>query len=134
MANAQRYRWTNLTEDRPMDRIARRRIIGANMMISRVELAEGFAVDTHAHDNEQFACVLAGEIEFGLIDDDGTPRTVVCTAGDVLHIPSNVPHSARALQDTIILDLFSPPSETTGVDRARSECTTEAAENTEAMS
>jgi quercetin dioxygenase-like cupin family protein len=28
--------------------------------------------------------------------------------GDVLHIPSNVPHRAVALEDTLDLDIFSP--------------------------
>ncbi len=106
--------WSELDEDQPMAKITRRRIIGEKMMISRVQLSRGFEVPSHSHDNEQIAVVLEGEIEFGLGDDEA--ETVTLTAGQVLHIPSNVPHSARALQDTLILDLFSPPSETTGVD------------------
>jgi quercetin dioxygenase-like cupin family protein len=30
-------------------------------------------------------------------------------AGEVLHLPSNVPHAARALEDTLDLDIFCPP-------------------------
>ena len=112
--SARVYTWSELAEDQPMAKIARRRIIGEKMMVSRVELKKGFAVPSHSHDNEQFAVVLDGAIEFGLGDDEA--ETVTLTAGQVLHIPSNVPHSAKALQDTLILDLFSPPSETTGVD------------------
>ena len=44
-------------------------------------------------------------------------REVVVAGGEVLHLPSELPHSCRALEDTLILDLFSPPSATTGVDR-----------------
>ena len=29
-------------------------------------------------------------------------------AGEVLHIPSNVPHKAIALEDTVDLDVFTP--------------------------
>jgi quercetin dioxygenase-like cupin family protein len=29
----------------------------------------------------------------------------------VLHIPSNVPHKAQALDDTLDVDVFSPPRE-----------------------
>jgi quercetin dioxygenase-like cupin family protein len=52
---------------------------------------------------------------------EGTPdhRTVEVNSGEVLHLPSNVPHSCRALEDTEILDLFSPISERTGVDTTR---------------
>ena len=29
-------------------------------------------------------------------------------AGEVLHIPSNLPHKAEALEDTVDLDVFTP--------------------------
>lgn len=114
---AQLYRWDDLPVDHPMERIARRRIIGARMMISEVNLERGFVVPTHAHDNEQFACVMSGSLRF-TIGDEGSGHEVVARAGDVMHLPSNVPHAAEALEDTRVLDLFAPPSETTGVDQA----------------
>ena len=36
---------------------------------------------------------------------------VVVRAGEVLHIPSNLPHKAEALEDTLDVDVFSPPRE-----------------------
>jgi len=35
-------------------------------------------------------------------------REVTVHAGEVLFIPSNVPHRAIALEDTLDLDVFSP--------------------------
>ena len=35
-------------------------------------------------------------------------REVTVHAGEVLHIPSYVPHEAVALEDTVDLDIFSP--------------------------
>jgi len=115
---ARAHRWADLPIDHPMPLIARRRIVGQQLMISRVELTKGFVVPTHQHTNEQFAVVLSGRIRFG-IGAEGAPdrRELTLGAGEVLEIPSNVPHSAHALEDTLILDLFSPPSEKTGVDR-----------------
>lgn len=115
---AQRYRWGELTEDAPMAKLARRRIIGENLMISQVRLERGCHVPTHAHENEQFAMIMSGALRFG-IGADGSPERheVVVKAGEVMHLPSNVPHSADALEDTLVLDLFSPPSATTGIDR-----------------
>ena len=101
-----------LPVDRPMDLIERRRIVGERVMLSHVRLAKGFKVDSHHHENEQLAIVVSGKIVFGL----GDGSSVTLTAGQVLEIPSNEPHSAEALEDTLILDVFSPPSETTGVD------------------
>ena len=34
---------------------------------------------------------------------------VTVRAGEVLHIPSNVPHEALALEDTLDVDIFNPP-------------------------
>lgn len=115
---AKHHRWTELPADRPMELLERRRIIGQQAMLSRVMLQKGCLVPTHAHANEQFACILSGALKFG-IGAEGSPerREVVVRAGEVMVLPSNVPHSAEALEDTLVLDVFSPPSEKTGIDR-----------------
>lgn len=119
MPDARRYSWSELPTDAPMVNIERQRIIGEQMMLSRVRLAKGFFVPSHQHTNEQFAVVLSGHMRFGLgAEGSPTHREVEVRGGEVLYLPANVPHSAAALEDTIILDLFSPPSEKTGVDRA----------------
>jgi mannose-6-phosphate isomerase-like protein (cupin superfamily) len=38
-------------------------------------------------------------------------KEIVVHAGEVLCIPSNMPHEAWALEDTIDLDVFDPPRE-----------------------
>jgi quercetin dioxygenase-like cupin family protein len=58
----------------------------------------------HSHDNEQITYVLEGALKFHIQD-----REVVVRAGEVLVIPSQMPHSAEALEDTVDLDIFSPP-------------------------
>lgn len=110
--------WSDLTQDHPMAKIARRRIVGQKMMVSQVRLSQGFDLASHQHENEQFVVVLAGRCLFGL----GTPgtaehRTVEVMGGQALVLPPNVPHSCLALEETDILDLFSPVSATTGVDQ-----------------
>ena len=111
------YTWSELAADQPMPLIDRQRIIGEQMMISRVVLHKGFRVATHSHANEQFAIVLSGRVTFG-IGAEGSPERyeTTLTGGQVIHLPANVPHSAAAIEETLILDLFSPPSATTGVD------------------
>ena len=116
--NAIRYRWSDLPKDHPMSLLERRRIIGERLMLSEVLLQKGCRVPTHAHENEQFACVVRGRIRFGLGDEDSPQREeVVLEAGEVLHLPSFVPHSAEAIEETLVIDIFSPPSEKTGVDQ-----------------
>lgn len=115
-----RHRWDALPADAPMPLLQRRRLIGANAMISHVHLEKGCYVPTHRHENEQFAVILHGRVRFGIGESDApgaSSDSLILGAGDVLEIPSNAPHSAEALEDTIILDIFSPPSEKTGIDR-----------------
>ena len=112
------HRWSDLPQDHPMPLLDRRRIVGERMMISEVFLHQGFKVPTHAHENEQFAMVARGRIRFTIAE--GTPDEAQLTleGGQVIHLPSNVPHAAEALEDTLVYDLFSPVSEGTGVDEA----------------
>ncbi|MGQ0626862.1 MAG: cupin domain-containing protein [Phycisphaerales bacterium] len=114
-----KHAWSELPVDAPMPLIRRQRVIGERMMISRVTLAPQFTVPSHAHENEQFVVLLSGRCRFGL-GPEGTPayREVIVVGGEVLHLPPNLPHSCVALEETIILDLFSPTSAKTGVDRA----------------
>jgi quercetin dioxygenase-like cupin family protein len=49
--------------------------------------------------------------------DGSGRRELVVGPGEVLHLPSGAPHSAYAEEETLVLDLFSPPSEKTGIDR-----------------
>lgn len=110
--------WSDLATDRPMPLLERQRIIGEKMMISRVLLRKGCDVPTHTHENEQFAIVLSGRLRFGLGAPGTTEhRQIDIGPGQVLHLPSNLPHSALAVEETLILDIFSPPSATTGIDR-----------------
>jgi quercetin dioxygenase-like cupin family protein len=111
------HRWNDLPVDSPIPKLKRRRVIGEQAMISHIHLQTGCQVPLHQHENEQFAVVISGLIEFELGDPKaGSTTTVSVHGGDILHLPSNLPHSARAIQDTVILDVFSPPSETTGID------------------
>lgn len=117
MSRASVYRWSELATDRPMPLILRQRVIGERVMISRVVLEHGFRVPTHTHENEQMAVVLSGRVRFTIDEGSAQEAEHVLTGGEVLVLPSNVPHAAEALEETVILDVFSPVSERTGIDR-----------------
>lgn len=116
--NASVSSWDALTCDKPMPLLERRRMMGEKAMVSHVTLRKGCDVPTHAHENEQFSCVVSGRLRFGL-GAVGSPerREVVVAAGQVIHLPSNLPHSAFAEEETVVLDIFAPPSQMTGIDR-----------------
>ena len=100
-------RWEDLPEEPVTDAISRRLVTGERMMLAHVYLDEGAVVPKHAHENEQLTYILEGALKFW-IGEDGEEELVV-RAGEVLHIPSNVPHRAQALADTLDVDVFSPP-------------------------
>lgn len=115
--SAKRYRWNELPTDSPMAMLDRRRVIGGNAMISHVHLQKGCFVPSHTHANEQFVCIMKGRLHFVLNEGSRMPREeITVSEGEVLHLPPNVPHSAEALEDTLVLDVFSPPSANTGID------------------
>ena len=101
------HRWNDVPRERVTDEIDRRVITGERMMIAHVYLKKGCIVPKHSHENEQFTYILEGALHFW-IGEDGADEVVV-RAGEVLHIPSNVPHRAEALEDTLDVDVFDPP-------------------------
>jgi quercetin dioxygenase-like cupin family protein len=97
------YTWEHLDKEVLSPSISRKVIAGEKAMVAQVFIAKGGVVPEHRHESEQITYILEGALEFEL---EG--RTVVVSAGQVLRIPSNVPHSAVALEDTLDLDIFSP--------------------------
>lgn len=101
------YRWEDLPKERLNDRLERRLISGERVMLAHVYLKKGCVVPRHAHENEQLTYILEGALRFWIGEEES--QEVVVRAGEVLHIPSNVPHKAEALEDTLDVDVFSPP-------------------------
>ena len=97
------YSWDEMPKEVLSTTIARKIISGDKAMVAQVFLAKGAIVPEHFHESEQITYILEGALQFEL---EG--RTVVVSKGQVLRIPSNVPHKAVALEDTLDLDIFSP--------------------------
>ena len=101
------HRWEDMPKERVTDLLDRRLITGERMMLAHVYLKKGCIVPKHHHDNEQLTYILEGGLRFW-IGEDGA-ETIDVLPGEVLNIPSNVPHKAEALADTVDVDVFSPP-------------------------
>ena len=106
-ALAKQYRWEDLTAEPLKEGLTRRLITGDRMMIAHVYLKKGVEVPRHAHENEQITYILEGALKFHLGADG--ERELIVRAGEVLVIPSHLPHSALALEDTLDVDIFDPP-------------------------
>jgi quercetin dioxygenase-like cupin family protein len=95
--------WDSIPHEAMSDVITRKIITGDKAMVAQVFFKKGAVVPLHHHESEQLTYILEGALKFEL---EG--REVVVRAGEVLTIPSNVPHRAVALEDTLDLDIFSP--------------------------
>jgi len=100
------YRWDEIPPIESID-LRRQVITGDRVMLTRAFRRRGCVVEPHQHENEQLTYVLDGKLQFWIGPHD--EHRVVVSAGEVLHVPANVPHRALALEDTLELDIFSPP-------------------------
>lgn len=102
----------SLQEHEPMKGCHGRFVHSETMTHAYWRIEAGAVVPEHHHAQEQVVNVLEGELEFVL---DGAPHRL--GPGDILVVPSEVPHSARAITKCRVLDVFSPPRDLTGFVR-----------------
>jgi quercetin dioxygenase-like cupin family protein len=98
--------WNQVVREPLNDKIDREMLHGDKLMLARVFMKKGAHVPKHQHHNEQVTYILEGALKFAI---DG--KEIVVKAGEVLCIPSGMPHEAWALEDTVDLDVFTPPRE-----------------------
>lgn len=73
-------------------------------MLARFDFKKGAIVPKHEHPNEQITYILKGSVQ---VKTQG--KEYIVKAGQILIIPPNTPHEFEALEDTIDIDVFSPP-------------------------
>jgi quercetin dioxygenase-like cupin family protein len=103
MATVRVHRWDEIALEKITEMISQKIVSGDRQMLAQIYLKRGALVPMHAHPSEQMTYILQGALRVVV---DGEEMTV--REGEVLHIPSDVPHQAEALEDTFELDVFSP--------------------------
>ena len=76
------------------------------MTVMWVDMDEGAVLPEHHHPQEQWTNVIEGKLEMTI---NGVTYTL--EAGMVAKLPSDTPHSARALSNCKAIDIFSPARE-----------------------
>jgi quercetin dioxygenase-like cupin family protein len=100
------FRWSAIEKEQMNPAVARQVIHTDRMTIARVHLKKGGIVAGHQHPNEQVTLLEQGRLRFTIEGE-----SVVLEAGGVLHIPSGAFHQVEALEDSVAVDVFSPPRE-----------------------
>lgn len=76
------------------------------LTFGHIEIKKDAIVPEHHHPHEQWTHLLEGELEFTI---DGV--TQVLLPGMAAYMPSNVPHSVRAITECKVIDCFMPVRE-----------------------
>jgi quercetin dioxygenase-like cupin family protein len=79
---------------------------GGSLMMVEVHFEKGGTGAMHSHPHEQISYIVKGSFDF---DVDG--KKDVVKAGDTVYIGSNMPHGVVALEDSLIIDIFTPQRE-----------------------
>jgi quercetin dioxygenase-like cupin family protein len=96
-------RWREQAVEELSPTIGRRMLNTETMTVAWITLAKGAVVPRHEHPNEQVATVLEGRLRFRV---DGAEFEAA--AGETVPLAANVPHEVEALEDSTVLDVFSP--------------------------
>ncbi|EEF5707878.1 cupin domain-containing protein [Salmonella enterica] len=98
--------WGIVPRERVNQYIERQVVHGNDLTIVKLFMQAGASVQKHLHPNEQLTWILDGRINF--MYGENLEKSVILTAGDILHLPANIPHTAICLEDTIDFDIFTP--------------------------
>ncbi len=79
---------------------------GGSMMSAEMHIKKGVSGPYHTHPHEQISYVVSGIIEAKIED-----KIMVLKSGDSYYAAPNVPHGATALEDSVMLEIFSPQRE-----------------------
>ena len=102
----QKTSWEKIEQEQLSPTIARRAVTGANFTVAQFTLMRGAVVQQHAHVSEQFTYVVRGALKLTFADGEAVLRS-----GEVIIIPGEKPHAAEALEDCLVIDVFSPRRE-----------------------
>lgn len=99
----QRYHWETVPKE-SLDPWTTRQVIHTPYMtVARVTFQKGASSLLHDHVHEQMTIVDSGKVRFHVDGED-----LVLEQGEMLRIPSRATHMAEALEDTVLIDIFSP--------------------------
>lgn len=101
--------WDEVPTEEVNSSMFRKIITGEKLMIAKMKFKDGFVVPLHQHHHEQVTQVLNGTIRFWF--GENKEQVMDLGPGDVVVIPSNLPHEALMIGDVEEIDTWSPPRE-----------------------
>ena len=100
------HTWNSIKEDAMNPLAGRRALHAQNMTVARFRFDKGNKVAMHHHINDQVTMVQSGAVRMVCGEEE-----FVLKAGEFVHVAPDVPHGNEALEDTVIIEIFSPRRE-----------------------
>lgn len=98
--------WEEIQLETVSKGMQRRIVTGEKMTVARIYFTDGFIVPMHSHVNEQITQILKGQMHFVFGGEE--PKEMHLKPGDVVVIPSHVPHQARCIGEVEEIDMWAP--------------------------
>ena len=99
----ERFSWATLPTEQLTPLITRQVVHTADLTMLRSSFKKGASVPEHHHVHAQLTTVMVGRSRIDMAEGSAT-----LGPGEILRVESGVPHSAEALEDTVVLDVFTP--------------------------
>ncbi len=78
-------------------------VYGEKTHLCEFKLQKGSVLPAHSHPHEQTGYLIAGRLKFKLGDE-----TFDAEAGDSWNVPGDMEHAVEVLEDSLIVEVFSP--------------------------
>ena len=102
----QHLAWDQVELETVNPQMQRRIVTGERLTVARIYFKDGFRVPLHSHEHEQVTQVISGVLRFWL--GANREKTLDLGPGDIVVIPSNMPHEALCIGDVEEMDTWSP--------------------------
>ena len=98
------YNWREVAAEQLGAGITRQMITADNMMLSQIFVPQGVSFPAHRLASEQMTVFIKGRAVYESVDNK-----IEAHQGDIVYIPAQTEHRGQVMEDTIVLDIFSPP-------------------------
>jgi quercetin dioxygenase-like cupin family protein len=103
----QKITWADVPNETVNPSMERKMIWGEKIMIAKMKFKDGFVVPLHHHFHEQVTQVIKGQMRFWF--GANKEQVMDLFPGDVIVIPSDLPHEALMIGEVEEIDTWSPP-------------------------
>ncbi len=94
------HKLNEIPEEWVTDMFSRKFFTGDKITLAFLTLKKGCAVPRHQHDSEQFSYIISGALKFVIEGQE-----IIVRGGEIMEIPSNVPHEAVAIEEIVAVTL-----------------------------